>query len=244
MRVINRGVAVRDLDMPPALQRREEHEEIGRAIAPVLIIVSRRATGFRLDWRARFGDQLLRCLIQAYDGAVWIARAMIHLQNIFHIRHERRVCLGRNDELLVQVRFENVFFSVRPIVLSLTRSTIFSATTLSSSRRKVHRARPFGGSEQVRAISFAAPAPSKMRGLAQAGECLRSSTASKPSSTNCRRVRAMVARPVFSAEAIRLSLQASPAGEASTFNRMRAFVSFCAGCLPPWIKLSNCSRSS
>src|SRR5215213_3263034 len=171
-------------------------------------------------------------------------RPVIDFQHIFHGGDERRAGLGRNDELLFQVRFENVFFSVRPIVLSLTRSTILSSTTLSSSKRKVHRARPFGGSEQVRAISFASPAPSKTRGLAEAGECLRSSTASKPSSTNCRRVRAMVARPVFRAEAIRLSLQASPPGEASAFNRMRAFVSFCAGCLPPWIKFSNHSRSS
>src|SRR3954463_13721641 len=101
-------------------------------------------------------------------------RPVIDFQHIFHGGDERRAGLGRNDELLFQVRFENVFFSVRPIVLSLTRSTIFSSTTLSSSRRKVHRARPFGGSEQLRAISFAAPAPSKMRGLAEAGECLRS----------------------------------------------------------------------
>src|SRR3954447_10288600 len=69
-------------------------------------------------------------------------RPVIDFQHIFHGGDERRAGLGRNDELLFQVRFENVFFSVRPIVLSLTRSTIFSATTLSSSRRKVHRA-PF-----------------------------------------------------------------------------------------------------
>jgi hypothetical protein len=37
-RVIHGGVAVRDLDMPPTFQRREQHEQIGRAIAPVLII--------------------------------------------------------------------------------------------------------------------------------------------------------------------------------------------------------------
>src|SRR3954468_22539528 len=123
-------------------------------------------------------------------------RPVIDFQHIFHGGDERRAGLGRNDELLFQVRFENVLFSVRPIVLSLTRSTIFSSTTLSSSRGKVHRARLFGGSEQLRAISFASPAPSKMRGLAEAGECLRSSTASKPSSTNCRRVRAMLAAPV------------------------------------------------
>src|SRR3954464_6876281 len=95
-------------------------------------------------------------------------RPVIDFQHIFHGGDERRAGLGRNDELLFQVRFENVLFSVRPIVLSLTRSTIFSSTTLSSSRGKVHRARPFGGSEQLRAISFASPAPSKMRGLAEA----------------------------------------------------------------------------
>ena len=54
--------------------------------------------------------------------------------------------------------------SVRPIVLSLARSTMFSSTTVSSSNRKVHFARPFGGGEHVRAISFASAAPSKMRG--------------------------------------------------------------------------------
>src|SRR5215213_6269151 len=170
-------------------------------------------------------------------------RPVIDFQHIFHGGDERRAGLGRNDELLFQVRFENVFFSVRPIVLSLTRSTIFSSTTLSSSRRNVHRARPFGGAEQAKAISFACPAPSKMRGPAEAGACLRASTASKPSSTNCRRVRAMVARPVFRAEAIRLSLQASPPGEASALSRMHVFVSFCARCLPLRIKVSSRSRS-
>src|SRR5271157_1553153 len=40
------------------------------------------------------------------------------------------------------------------MVLSLARSTIFSSTTCSSSRRNVHRARPAGGVEQAKAISF------------------------------------------------------------------------------------------
>src|ERR1700680_2545146 len=90
-----------------------------------------------------------------------------------------------NDELLFQVRFERVFFSVRPIVLSLALATMFNSTTLSSSRLNVHRARPFGGSEQARAMSLASAAPSKMRVLAEAGECLRVSTESNPSSTSC-----------------------------------------------------------
>jgi hypothetical protein len=36
--VIHGGVAIRDFDMPPAFERREHHEEIGRAVALVFII--------------------------------------------------------------------------------------------------------------------------------------------------------------------------------------------------------------
>jgi hypothetical protein len=43
---------------------------------------------------------------------------------------------------------------------------------------RVHRLRPFGGAEQARAINLASAAPSKMRSLAERGECLRSRTAS------------------------------------------------------------------
>ena len=53
----------------------------------------------------------------------------------------------------------------------------------------------------------------------------------------------MVERAVPSAAAIRLSLQASPASEASAFNRMRARVNFRAGCLPLRISVSSRSRS-
>lgn len=33
-------------------------------------------------------------------------------------------------------------------------------------------------------------------------------------------------------------------GEASAFNRMRAFNSFCAGCFPLWIRVVSCFRSA
>ena len=65
-----------------------------------------------------------------------------------------------------------VFFSsVRPIVLSLARSTIFSSTTASSNSCNVQRARPAGGLEHANAINLASAAPSKMRRLAEFGEC-------------------------------------------------------------------------
>ena len=49
---------------------------------------------------------------------------------------------------------------------------------------------------------------------------------------------------VSNAAEIALSLQPSPASDTSAFNRMRAFVSDCAGCLPAQIIASRRSRSS
>jgi hypothetical protein len=57
--------------------------------------------------------------------------------------------------MLLQMRIENVFLRVRPIVLSLARSTMFSSTTLFSNNRNVQRARPLEGWEQAKAISLA-----------------------------------------------------------------------------------------
>src|ERR1700688_1573813 len=135
---------------------------------------------------------------------------MINLQDILHVGYERRIGIRRDDALLLQVRLERVFFSVRPIVLSLARPTMFSSTTAVSSSFSVHRARPAGGLEQATAISLDSAATSTMRW----------------------RIRASVATLISRAAAIWLSLHPSPASEASAFNRMRAFNNWCARCLP------------
>jgi len=57
---------------------------------------------------------------------------MIHIQHVFHGGDKGGVAVRRDDPLVFQMRLENVFFSTRPIVLSLARSTIFISTTLSS----------------------------------------------------------------------------------------------------------------
>src|SRR5271166_5320952 len=230
--------------MPPAFQRREHYEQVGRAIALILIVMPRGVAGLGRDRHARFGDQLLRCLVQAHHGERRVVRPLINLQYVLHAGDEGGVGIRRDDPLLLQMRLESVFFSVRPIVLSLARATMFSCTTAVSSSCSVHRARPLGGSEQANAISLASAAPSKMRGLAEAGECLRVSTASNPSSTSCWRVRATVATLVSRAEAIWLSLHPAPADEVSAFNRMRALTNCPARCLPARISVLSCSRSS
>src|SRR5271169_1937798 len=226
--------------MTPAFQRREHHEQVGRPVALVLIIITFGVAWLGWDRHPRLSDELLRGLVQADHGAIRIMRPVIDFQHVFHARYECRVGIRRNDPLLFQVRLKEVFFSVRPIVLSLTRATMFSSTTLSSSKRNVHRARPLGGSEQASAVSLASPAPSKMRRLTEAGERFGVSTASNPSATSCRRTRAIVTRPVL----IWLSLHPSPASPASAFNKMRAPVNFRTGRLPLWISAFRRSRSS
>src|SRR6185295_17146548 len=211
--VIGGGAAIGDVDMPPALKRREQHEEIGGAVALIFVIDARRLTAFHRHGRSCFSDQLFRGLVQTDQWLVWIARPRIDRQNVFHRRHERRVGRRWNDPLFSQVRFENVFFSVRPIVLSLARLTMPSSTTFSSRRRRDHFACPAGGLEQARVISRASFSPSKIRGTEGRSRCLRWSTASKPSSTNRCRVLWTVVRLVSKAATIRSSPQPSPASE-------------------------------
>src|ERR1700730_9062890 len=242
--IIDGGVAVGDFDMSPAFQRREHHEQIGHAIAFVFVIVTLRSSRFGGDRRARLDDQLLRGFVEAHQGTLGIVRPVIDLQHIFHAGDKGRAGVGRNHPLLPQMRFDTVFFSVRPIVLSLARSTMCSSTTFSSSKRRLHRAKPSGAGERVSAINLASAAPSKIRGGADLGLYLRVNTASKPSSTSWRRVRSMVAMLVSSAAAIALSLQPSPASDTSAFKRMRAFLSSWAERLPLRINSLSRSRSS
>src|ERR1700680_1231632 len=229
-------MAIGYLGAPPALEWREHHEQIGRPVAPVFIIMPGGLSWFRRDRHARFGNELLGRLVDADQGTFRIIRPLINVQDVL-------TGVRGNDPLVSQMRLESVFFSVRPIVLSLARLTIFSSTTASSSSCNVQRARPAGGFEHAKALNLASAAPSKMRRLAEFGECLRIRAASNPSSTSRWRVLATVSTLVSSAAAIWLSLQPSPPSEASAFNRIRAFSSFCAGWCPLWIRAVRWSRS-
>src|SRR5208337_608287 len=232
------------LDAAPAFQRRKHHEQIGHAVALVFVIVPGGSSRLGRDRRARLDDQLLRGFIQTHEGPIGIARLLVGFQHVFHGGHEARTGVRRDYPLPFAVRFERVFFRVRPMVLSLTFATIFNSTTFSSSRRKLQRANPSGAGEQVRAINFASAVPSKIRGRAEFGLYLRLSVASNPSSTSCRRSRPILLMLVSNAAEIALSLHPSPISDVSAFNRMRALVSNCAGLLPAWIKASSRARSS
>src|SRR5215468_2308496 len=187
--VIHGGMAICDLDVAPAFERSKHHEEIGGAIALVLVIETGRASRFHRGRHARFGNELLRGLVEANQRTIAVAWPRVDGQHVFHSGYERAVGRRRDDPVLAAMGLKSVFLSARPIVLSLARSTMPSSTTLFSNNRKVQRARPLGGLEQAKAISLASFSPSKIRATAGVARGLRLNTASKPSSTSCLRTR-------------------------------------------------------
>src|ERR1700674_2750715 len=86
MRVVNSRAAAGHFDMPPAFERRKEHEEIGGAgfntsdISDVswtfvFVIGSRETSRFHRDRLPRIGNQLLRGFIKTDQRNIAIARA-------------------------------------------------------------------------------------------------------------------------------------------------------------------------
>ena len=119
MGIIDGGMSIRDLDVPPAFKRREHHKKIGRAVAFIFVIETRRLPFLHRDRRACFGNQLLGRLVQTDQRAVRIPGPFVHSQHVFHGRDKGAVGCRRDDPLLLEVGLERVFFKVRPIVLSL-----------------------------------------------------------------------------------------------------------------------------
>jgi hypothetical protein len=95
--------------MPPAFQRREQHERVGRAVALIFVVVPGWLPWLCRNRHAGLLDELFGCLVQADHGPVWIMRPLIGLQHILHVGYKASVGLGRDDPLLLKVGLERVF---------------------------------------------------------------------------------------------------------------------------------------
>src|SRR5258708_25583497 len=155
-------MAICDLDVARAFERSKQHEEIGGAIALVLVIETGRASRFHRDRHARFGNELLRGFVEANQRAIAVAWPRVDGQHVFHSGYERAVGLRRDDPVLAAMGLKSVFLSARPILLSPARSTMPSSTTLFSNNRKLQRARTLGDLVQPTAISMASFSQSKI----------------------------------------------------------------------------------
>ena len=171
-------------------------------------------------------------------------RPVINLQHIFHVvATNAAFASGGMTHCFCRCGLR-MFFSVRPIVLSLARSTMCSSTTASKAAAMSTACGP-GGFGTGQCDQFPPPRLVKdaRSGRGRRDACDQNRPG-KPSSTSCWRVRATVSTLVSRASAIWLSLHPSPASEMSAFSRMRALVSCRAGCLPIRINALRRSRSS
>ena len=99
--IVQRGTAVGHLDMAPAFQRREQHKQVGCAVALIFVVVPCWLSWLCRNWQAGFLDKLFRCLVQTDDGPVWIMRPVIDLQHILHAGYEVSAGFWRDDPLLL-----------------------------------------------------------------------------------------------------------------------------------------------
>ncbi len=95
--------------MPPTQEGFGDHEQVGRAVADILVIEPLRLT--RLGWQGlhRFADQLLARLVQADQRPPLVVGSVVDLQDILHRTNELGVRLRRDAPLLFQPRLDLVF---------------------------------------------------------------------------------------------------------------------------------------
>jgi len=97
-------------------QRFKHHEEVGHALANVLIVIMGRLSGTARLGGAGLADQLLAGFVQTHHRTSGVIGPLVHLQDVLHLPDKFGVGLGRNTPLLAQPRLEFVFLSVRRTV--------------------------------------------------------------------------------------------------------------------------------
>ena len=102
-------------DVPPALQWREHHEQIGGSIPLILIVMPRGLSWLHLDrGHTRFGlDRGCFDVSSTQStGQYFLNRAADDKTSssiFFHVGYERRIGIRWDDPLSLQVRSERVF---------------------------------------------------------------------------------------------------------------------------------------
>jgi hypothetical protein len=171
--------SIRDLHHSCPSQWLERHEDVRASLPCVLVILSFYSTRFRWNAPSGCASQFLLAFVHAHHWTLWIERAFIHTEHVFHFRYEVRVRFG-NAVAFDRPGFGLIFFSRSPSVVRPTLGSNPSATTWFFSSESVQRAAPLGGSLHARSRIFASISP-VIFGIAP-GRGFSSSAACKPSS--------------------------------------------------------------
>ena len=84
--IIDRRAPLGDLHMPKAFEWRKQHEQVGGAVALILVVVASRLAGPHGQRHSSLGDQLLGGLVEADQRPARIVRTVIDLEHILHRR--------------------------------------------------------------------------------------------------------------------------------------------------------------
>ena len=112
MSPINSSAMIRHLEMPPAFQGSEQHEQVTDPGPLIFVVVSPRLSRTFRNGSPRLFDLLAVSFIHANQWARRIGWTLINFQDVFHRAHKIAVGLRRNAPLLLQPRLNFVFFNV------------------------------------------------------------------------------------------------------------------------------------
>ncbi len=113
VRPVRSSAIVGSLNMPFSLERLIPEEEIGCAAPFVLVVLAGRNTGTCWLRLTDISAKLDRALVEADLGETGIIRPGVDVEDVLHVPDELGVLLGRDTPLLLQVRRQLVFLSVR-----------------------------------------------------------------------------------------------------------------------------------
>ena len=127
-------------------------EYVADAASLIFVVVPFKLAGARGNRCARLADELSRRLVHADYWNIPVVGTAVHVENSFHCGDKFRIGFGSNYPANLSPRFNFVFFSTRRTVSWEMLSTYSSSTARSASKRNDHRAKPSGGSPQLKAI--------------------------------------------------------------------------------------------
>ena len=132
------GSPVGDLHMPPAVQGRRQHEEVGRSVALVLEVAGGGPAGLRGQRCPGLLRLLPRCLVKTDEHLVVGQVPAVRVEDVLHRADDVGVLFRRYAPALAQPGLDVVFFSVLRTVSVEMVSTTSSATSRSARSCRVH----------------------------------------------------------------------------------------------------------
>ena len=98
--VVFRRPPLGDLDLAPGTMHVEDDEEIGGAVAAVLVIVAFELARLGRDWLAHLADELDRAFVEADHRPLGIRRFGIEIEHVFHAGDVFAIDLGNAPHVL------------------------------------------------------------------------------------------------------------------------------------------------